>query len=47
VDGIPNAPCMKSGEELGIAVRNVTVKMFGWSVTGKNVLLKLLQITQI
>jgi hypothetical protein len=38
---------MKIGEELGIAMRNVTGRMFGWSVTGENVLLKLLQITQI
>ena len=46
VDGIPNAPCIKTAEELGIAMRKVTGRMFWWSDTGENVL-RLLQITQI
>jgi hypothetical protein len=46
VDGIPNAPCMKIAEELGISVRKVTGRMFECSDTGENVL-KLLQMTQI
>jgi hypothetical protein len=37
---------MKIAEELGIALRKVTGRMFGWSDTGENVL-TLLQITQI
>ena len=45
VGGIPNVPCMKISE-LGIAVRKVTGKMFGWSNTGENVL-RLLQITHV
>jgi hypothetical protein len=45
VDGIPNAPCMKIAEELDVALRRVTGRMFG-SDTGENVL-RLLQITQI
>jgi hypothetical protein len=46
VNGIPNAPCMKIAEELGITLRKVTGRMFGWSDTGESVL-GLLQITQI
>jgi hypothetical protein len=46
VDGIPNALCMKIAEELGIALKKVTGRMFGWSDTGEN-MLRLLQITQI
>jgi hypothetical protein len=46
VDGVFSVPRTKIAEELGIPVRKVTDKMFGWSDTGENVL-RLLQDTQV